>query len=207
MAVSRVLDVMADHKVQDLDRILEHEPLSVVLSGLEDSSDPYLMYQTCYAFQALQYVPDDEPALRVVLRHSTDVVDSLVKITSALKLDQGWVFEGLEMLQEVALLGEIAVNTVWTATVRQQAADLLSYLYQDDQDWGHDESVKRWMVTILDKLESTSDQAVSKHTIALLQELNLDPQDPTPLSVEIPTSNPGLIFNPRQGPENLLHRV
>ncbi|KAG0054696.1 hypothetical protein BGZ89_002569, partial [Linnemannia elongata] len=41
-AVSRILDVMADHKVQDLNRVLEHEPLSAVLSGLKDSSDPYL---------------------------------------------------------------------------------------------------------------------------------------------------------------------
>ncbi|OAQ22163.1 hypothetical protein K457DRAFT_26347, partial [Linnemannia elongata AG-77] len=30
LAVSRILDVMADHKVQDLDRVLEHEPLSAV---------------------------------------------------------------------------------------------------------------------------------------------------------------------------------
>ncbi|KAG0066619.1 hypothetical protein BGZ89_007076, partial [Linnemannia elongata] len=53
LAVSRILDIMADHKVRDLDRVMEHEPLSAVLSGLKDSSDPYLMYQACYAFQAL----------------------------------------------------------------------------------------------------------------------------------------------------------
>lgn len=87
LAVSRVLDVMADHKVQGLDRVLEHEPLSVVLSGLQGSSDPYLMYQACYAFQALQYVPNDETALQTVLRHSASAVDGLIKVTAIFKLD------------------------------------------------------------------------------------------------------------------------
>ncbi|KAF9128280.1 hypothetical protein BGX30_014401, partial [Mortierella sp. GBA39] len=100
LAVSRILDVMAEHKVQDLNRVLEHEPLSAVLSGLKESSDPYLMYQACYAFQALQYVPDDESALRAVLRHSTGVADGLVKVTAVFKLDLASVLEGLGNLQE-----------------------------------------------------------------------------------------------------------
>ncbi|KAF9111875.1 hypothetical protein BGW39_004220, partial [Mortierella sp. 14UC] len=106
LAVSRVLDVMADHKVKDLNRVTEHEPLSGVLSGLKGSSDPYLMYQACYAFQALQYVPDDETALQAVLRHSSGVVDGLVKVTAVFKLDVGAVLEGLGNLQE-ALGGAI----------------------------------------------------------------------------------------------------
>ncbi|KAG0268560.1 hypothetical protein BGZ96_006683, partial [Linnemannia gamsii] len=84
LAVSRLLDVMADHKVQDLNRVEEHEPLSRVLSCLRESSDPYLMYQACYAFQALQYVPDDETVLQAVLRHSTGVVDGLIKVTAVM---------------------------------------------------------------------------------------------------------------------------
>ncbi|KAF9536873.1 hypothetical protein EC957_009505, partial [Mortierella hygrophila] len=107
-AVSRILDVMAEHKVQDLDRVLEHEPLSAVLSGLKDSLDPYLMYQACYAFQALQYVPDDESALQTVWRHSTGVVHGLVNVTAVFKLDLVSVLEGLNNLQE-ALGGTISV--------------------------------------------------------------------------------------------------
>ncbi|KAG0273751.1 hypothetical protein BGZ95_010467, partial [Linnemannia exigua] len=42
LAVSRVLDVMADHGVEGVRRVEEHEPLSGVLSGLKGSSDPYL---------------------------------------------------------------------------------------------------------------------------------------------------------------------
>ncbi|KAF9125287.1 hypothetical protein BGW39_007524 [Mortierella sp. 14UC] len=100
LAVSKVLDIMADHKVQDLDCVLEHEPLWGVLSGLKGSTDPYLVYQACYAFQALQYVPDDESALQAILRHSTGVVDGLVKISAVFKLDLASVLEGLSGLQE-----------------------------------------------------------------------------------------------------------
>ncbi|KAH7058566.1 hypothetical protein BKA57DRAFT_519820 [Linnemannia elongata] len=75
LAVSRILDVMADHKVQDLDRILEREPLTAFLSELKGSSDPYLLYQACYAFQALQYVLYEETALQSVWRHSTSAVE------------------------------------------------------------------------------------------------------------------------------------
>ncbi|KAG9070336.1 hypothetical protein KI688_009673 [Linnemannia hyalina] len=100
LAVSRLLDIMAEHKVKDLDRLEEHEALSGVLPGLKASSDPYLMYQACYAFQALQYVPDNESPLQAVLRHSTGVVEGLVKVSAVFKLDLGAVLEGLGKLQE-----------------------------------------------------------------------------------------------------------
>ncbi|KAF9289494.1 hypothetical protein BGZ88_007718, partial [Linnemannia elongata] len=103
LAVSRVLDVMADHKVKDLSRVEEHEPLSGVLSSLSGSSDPYLMYQACYAFQALQYVPDNETALQSVLRHSIGVAGGLVKISAVMKLDLDAVLEGLGKLQDVLI--------------------------------------------------------------------------------------------------------
>ncbi|KAG0374448.1 hypothetical protein BGX24_010398, partial [Mortierella sp. AD032] len=100
LAVLRVLDVMADHGVKDVNRVEEHEPLSGVLLGLKGSPDPYLMYQACYAFQALQYVPDDETALQAVLRHSTGIAVGLVKVSAVFKLDVGSVLEGLGKLQD-----------------------------------------------------------------------------------------------------------
>ncbi|KAF9127409.1 hypothetical protein BGW39_005893, partial [Mortierella sp. 14UC] len=102
LAVSRILDMMADHKVQDLDRVLEHEPLAGLLSGLKGTSDPYVLYQACYAFQALQYVPNDETPLQAVLRHSADVANGLVKVSAVFKLDLASVLEGIENLQESA---------------------------------------------------------------------------------------------------------
>ncbi|KAF9136037.1 hypothetical protein BGW39_008000 [Mortierella sp. 14UC] len=251
-AVAKILDVMAEHRVQNLDRVLEHEPLSGVLSGLTGSSDPYLMYQACYAFQALQYVPDDENALQTVLRHSAGVASSLVKVSSVTKLDLASVLEGLGRLKEsiggmvaVAgtvyggvssliesgqgtldglkeglstgkkrpwyaavkaahaftqagqledlkklvlevpcrreplfqwgisqLLGEIAVDSVWTVATRQQAISFLGYLYKGDQDWGRDESVKTWMLVIITKLSAISDPAINAAALALLQDLD-----------------------------------
>ncbi|KAG0280977.1 hypothetical protein BGZ95_007652 [Linnemannia exigua] len=99
LAVSRVLDVMSDHKIEGLNQVIEREPLSGVLSGFQNNSDPFFMYQVCYAFQALQYIPDDESALQTVFRHSTVVVDGLIKV-SASKLDLGAVLDGLRNLQD-----------------------------------------------------------------------------------------------------------
>ncbi|KAG0215904.1 hypothetical protein BGX33_000707 [Mortierella sp. NVP41] len=100
-AVSHLLDTMADHKVQDLDRISQQEPLTDVLSGLKNNPDPFLMYQACYAFQALQYVPNNETPLRAFLRHSAGMADGLIKISGLVKLDLGGLLEGLKEVQKV----------------------------------------------------------------------------------------------------------
>ncbi|KAF9276145.1 hypothetical protein BGZ88_001904, partial [Linnemannia elongata] len=270
LAASKILDVMAEQKVQDLNRVLEHEPLSAVLSGLKDCSDPYVMYQACYAFQALQYVPDNESALQAVLRHSTGVVDGLVNVTAVFKLDLASVLEGLSTLQEALggaisvtgtvyegvsslmksgrgvldslkggygsgqkqpwytavkaayafaqagqlkdlkhlivgapcrrdplfqwgicqLLGEMAVDPAWAVTARQQSVSLVGLLYQHDRDWGQDESVKAWMLTIITKLCACSDQAVSETARFVLQDLTVDQRalikHPYPLMARLP---------------------
>ncbi|GJJ74482.1 hypothetical protein EMPS_06840 [Entomortierella parvispora] len=56
-AVSRVLNVMADNKVKDLDREFDHEPLRRALSRLQVSKDVFIHYQALYALQALHLVP------------------------------------------------------------------------------------------------------------------------------------------------------
>ncbi|KAG0069437.1 hypothetical protein BGZ90_000202 [Linnemannia elongata] len=255
LAVSRLLDVMADHKVEGLNRVEEHEPLSGVLSSLKDSSNPYLMYQACYAFQALQYVPSNETPLQAVLRHSTGVAAGLVKVTAVFKLDLGAVLEGLGKLQEelgsaveaaatvykgvsslmesgqgvfdglrerfgsgqrqpwyaairaaqvfvhsgqlrdlnqlvreapcrrdplfqwgiCQLLGEIASDNIWTTTVREQAVDLLAYLYKHDAEWRQEESVKTWMLNIMRQLATITDQSVRNNAHTVLKDLNQDP--------------------------------
>ncbi|KAF9141879.1 hypothetical protein BGX30_003882 [Mortierella sp. GBA39] len=112
LAVSRILDVMAKLKVEDLDRVSIYEPLSVILRGMKDSSDPYLMYQACYAFQALQYVPNDETALEAFLRHSTSLVDGLIKISGLVQLNFGGFLEGIKEGQKVI---EEAASTIKSA--------------------------------------------------------------------------------------------
>ncbi|KAF9121478.1 hypothetical protein BGW39_010503, partial [Mortierella sp. 14UC] len=100
LALSQILDIMADHKVQDLSRVVHREPLAEVLSGLKESSDPYLLYQANYAFQALQYVPDEETTLQAFFRHSTGVVDGLIKVSGLVQLDLGGLLEELKELQK-----------------------------------------------------------------------------------------------------------
>ncbi|KAG0198250.1 hypothetical protein BGX31_004629 [Mortierella sp. GBA43] len=50
MAVSRLLDAMADASVKGLDREKLHEPLLAYLEGLKGSQDTYLVYQAAYAY-------------------------------------------------------------------------------------------------------------------------------------------------------------
>ncbi|KAK3821885.1 MAG: WD40-repeat-containing domain protein [Benniella sp.] len=99
-AVSHVLDAMADTKVTDLDREKLHEPLSSYLSGLKESSDPFLVYQAAYAYQALLCVPDDETIWQAAMRRTRKVIrglSGLVTATKALDLDK--LIEGLENIQ------------------------------------------------------------------------------------------------------------
>ncbi|KAG0311702.1 hypothetical protein BGZ97_011687, partial [Linnemannia gamsii] len=270
LAISRILDVMASHGVEELDRVLEHEPLSKILGSLKGSSDPYLMYQASHAFQALQYVPNDESPLQALLRYSLEVADGLSKVSAIKGFNLPTVLEGLEKLKETAvesyevavsvyegvsallenghsaleilcggngyghkrrwysalcaarmfveegrlaelnqlicqapcrrdslfqwgicqLLGEIASDSIWTTTARQQSIDLLEELYKNDTDWGRDESVKSWMVSIVRQLSESPDQAVQAKALALLQDLNLDQstviQHPYPLRNRLP---------------------
>ncbi|KAF9904967.1 hypothetical protein BX616_001133 [Lobosporangium transversale] len=82
-AVSRALDVMVDNQVKGLKPEQLHEPLVSYLKGLEDSSDPHLMYHAAYAFQALQYIPDDGTTVQAMLRRRSSVFRGTVGIVSA----------------------------------------------------------------------------------------------------------------------------
>ena len=100
MAVSQVLDAMADTKVTDLDREKLHEPLSSYLSGLKKSSDPFLVYQAAYAYQALLCVPDDETIWQAAKRRTWKVIQGVSGLVSAAKaLDLDKLTEGLENIQ------------------------------------------------------------------------------------------------------------
>ncbi|GJJ77548.1 hypothetical protein EMPS_09907 [Entomortierella parvispora] len=68
LAISQVLDAMADADIGSLDRDALHGPLKDLLQGLESSKDPYLTFQAEYATQALLNVPDDETVLKAGFR-------------------------------------------------------------------------------------------------------------------------------------------
>ncbi|CAO3565225.1 unnamed protein product [Mortierella alpina] len=278
LSVARLLDVMAEpaHQVKDLPRVEEREPLAKVLAGLQGSSDPYLMYQALYAFQALQYVPDDESTLQAVMRHSLGAAESLIKVSGVIQLNFDGLFEGLKQMQKTfeetygvaksayegvsslidsgrglfdslrtglvsghkhpwypavltatalcragqlkdfstlvrevpcrrdprfqwgvsQLLGEIAMDQEWVLGLRGQAVAFLGDLYLRDADWGQDDSVKSWMLTILRKISEVPNPTVSQVALTFLQDQTNDSSavvaHPYPLRshLPIPDSSP-----------------
>ncbi|KAF9362227.1 hypothetical protein BGX34_006568 [Mortierella sp. NVP85] len=101
MAVSHILDAMADTKVTGLNREKLHEPLSSYLSALKKSSDPFLVYQAAYAYQALLCVPDDETTWQSAMRRTGKVIQGVFGLVSATKsLDLDKFIGGLENIQK-----------------------------------------------------------------------------------------------------------
>ena len=122
LAISHVLDAMADTKVTGLDRMKLHEPLSDYLAELKTSSDPYLVYQAAYAHQALLCVPDDETTWQGAMRRTGKVIQGVAKLAGAVSgLDLEKLIEGLEAVQdglevskafEIAMMGYEKVTTL-----------------------------------------------------------------------------------------------
>jgi len=122
VSVSRVLDAMADTKVEGLNREELHEPLCVYLSEIKaDISDPYLAYQVSYAYQALLYVPDDETPLQATMRRTCKVIQGVAGLVSAVKgIDFNGFMDGLKDIQQgisgAAGVFELAKSTLGAMT-------------------------------------------------------------------------------------------
>ncbi|KAF8950885.1 hypothetical protein BGZ46_004271, partial [Entomortierella lignicola] len=101
LAVSVILDSMADNIVTGLSREQLHEPLFEYLRRLQDRPEPYLMYQAAYTFQALQYVPDDESRADAVKRNAVNFLQGVIGVASGAKrMDIGSVIEGLKKIRD-----------------------------------------------------------------------------------------------------------
>ncbi|KAF9170530.1 hypothetical protein BGX20_008852, partial [Mortierella sp. AD010] len=105
---SRVLDCIVGSQIGSLyhDRI--HPSLLDYLKGWQDNMDPYLVFQTAYAIQALAYMGDDETRVQAKLRRSGNVMKGISAIVSALKAnDPVSVQKGLpgENVESHALVG------------------------------------------------------------------------------------------------------
>ncbi|KAF9083323.1 hypothetical protein BGX23_011578, partial [Mortierella sp. AD031] len=121
IAVSRVLDTMVEGNVKGLNRTEDHRPLLDILAGLKDSPDLYLKYQATYAWQALQYIGDDESPLNMALRVGGGLVMAGLGVASAFKLDIGGLFSGLRELGEAA--GQVLDATKTVVESAQTARD------------------------------------------------------------------------------------
>ena len=117
LAVSHVLDTMADAKFTDLGyQNLLQEPLSSYLSELKKSSDPFLVYQAAYAYQALLCVPDDETMWQAAMRRTKKVTQGASGLVGAVKgLDLIKFIEGLQDIEKGASGGSNVVSVVKSA--------------------------------------------------------------------------------------------
>ncbi|GJJ77520.1 hypothetical protein EMPS_09879 [Entomortierella parvispora] len=99
LAISQVLDAMADADIGSLDRDALHGPLKDLLRELESSKDPYLTFQAEYAAQALLSVPDDESVLKAGFRR----VWSGLKVVAGFAniLDPSAIKDSLEALENL----------------------------------------------------------------------------------------------------------
>ncbi|KAF9920799.1 hypothetical protein BGZ65_010918, partial [Modicella reniformis] len=171
--------------VTGLDREKLHEPLTSYLDALKDSSDPYLVYQAAYVYQAPLCVPDE----------------TLASDTSAnMKNDQRRV-----------RTGEIAANSMWDAHIRRNAVSFLGEIYRNDTVSNKQLSIKKWIFDILMQLSSLSENPLQAAEI-LLQELksssDTKDQDLTQESVEKDSiSYPLKVALPTLGSPSLLDRV
>jgi hypothetical protein len=264
MAVSRVLDAMADTKVKGLDREKLHEPLTLYLSEIKDTSDPYIVYQAAYAYQALLYVPDDETLWQATLRRTGKVMQGVGGLVSAVKgLDLNGFMDGLKDIQQgvsgaagvlklaestfdgvksisdggkdfvegmkeglgvkrkltwypalrgadsllrsgqlsqfkrlvyeapcrldpvfqwgvCQLLGEVAADSVWDAKTRKGALIFLGEIYSNRTVWGCRANVQEWILIILMKLASSSEDDMQGEMNWTSTDINLIDLDAPP---------------------------
>ncbi|KAF9175882.1 hypothetical protein BGX21_005367 [Mortierella sp. AD011] len=119
-AVSRALDSMVDSQVEGIDFPRLHEPLSDYLKRLQQSSNPCLVFQAAYAYQALQYIPDDKSILKSMMRCTGRVTQGISGATTAAKsLELKQFIEGLQDTQDglerevkpIAIIGKSYQNS------------------------------------------------------------------------------------------------
>ncbi|KAG0010930.1 hypothetical protein BGZ80_001071, partial [Entomortierella chlamydospora] len=134
LTVSRVLDSMVDSQVKGIKRKQLHEPLSQYLKNLQQSSDPRLVYQAAYAYQALQYIPDGQTILQTMLRRTGKVVIGISGVVSAVKaLDLERFIDGLQDIQEglkgagevISMVGNASENAMTSAENGQNLLESL----------------------------------------------------------------------------------
>ncbi|KAF9536998.1 hypothetical protein EC957_009057, partial [Mortierella hygrophila] len=111
LSLARVLDVMVTGKVKDLNRERDHQPMLQLLDGLKNSDNVVQKYEATYAYQALQYAPDDETPLQVLWRYGKVAAAGAGAVSSVFKLDPEGFLKGIESLQEIGAAAVEAIST------------------------------------------------------------------------------------------------
>ncbi|KAG9063878.1 hypothetical protein KI688_003992 [Linnemannia hyalina] len=103
IAISRLLDVMVNGMVKDVNRTNDHQPLVMALTELKASADPILQFQVNYTLQASRYIPDDESTLQAVLRFGGGVAMAVSGVGGVCKLDPANLLSSLSVLHQAAM--------------------------------------------------------------------------------------------------------
>ncbi|KAG0362907.1 WD_REPEATS_REGION domain-containing protein, partial [Mortierella sp. AD032] len=87
-------------------------------------------------------------------------------------------------------LGEIAIDPLWDAEIRQQAIDFLVRLYKTDTDWNPQTDTKCWILSLLHLISSQVDLSTMDHALGLLKDLKSHTTNEfpraIPLSIRLP---------------------
>ncbi|KAG0239886.1 hypothetical protein BGX31_002396 [Mortierella sp. GBA43] len=100
LTISHVLDAIADIKVVGLNREMLAESLRTYLEGLMGSSDPYLVFQAAYAYQALQYIPDNDTLWKAALKRTARVQGISALMITTKGSDLNGFIEALGSIQQ-----------------------------------------------------------------------------------------------------------
>jgi len=101
LTFSHVLDAMADTRVSGLDRKNFQDTLLPYLDYLKERSDPHLMYQAAYAYQALQCITEDETFWQAALRRTGKAIQGVSGLVSTVQgLDINSFISGLNDIQQ-----------------------------------------------------------------------------------------------------------
>ncbi|GJJ74238.1 hypothetical protein EMPS_06596 [Entomortierella parvispora] len=230
VAISKILVIMVDCEVKDLNRKEEHEPLLEILSKLRKHRDPQVRYHVEYAYRALQLVPSDETLRQSFTRNSIGLAGGLMKVSGAIKLDFGDVPEGIPVViksgrelmenlrkyfgsgdknpwfeyvreaQEMVdkghlvdfnrlicevscrydpyfqwgvcqILGELAADSSWDKTTREQAVKLLGEMFRSSSGSNHHREVRIWILTLLHNISGLqmTDQSTNPDNDNIMQ--------------------------------------
>ncbi|KAG0314274.1 hypothetical protein BGZ97_009448, partial [Linnemannia gamsii] len=102
ITICRVLDALVEGNIKGLHRTEDHKPLLDILTELRGSSNPHLKFHASYAWQALQYVGDDESPLHAALRFGGGLTMAALGVASVFKFDPENLFKGLQQLGQAA---------------------------------------------------------------------------------------------------------
>ncbi|KAF9345318.1 hypothetical protein BGX34_004858, partial [Mortierella sp. NVP85] len=130
LAVSHILDAMADTRVTDLDHEKLQELLSTYLDRMKGSKDPYLVYQAAYSYQALLCIQDDETAWQAAIGHSGKAIQNVPGTVGAAKsVDLTKLIQGLQDIQKEPAEAFNSVGSV------ENAYESLATLDQSGKDF------------------------------------------------------------------------